>query len=65
VDLLTAAARAGKAVLCEKPIDLDLARVDACWAAIKDLGVTIMVGFNRRFDPSFAEVRNRVAAWSR
>jgi myo-inositol 2-dehydrogenase / D-chiro-inositol 1-dehydrogenase len=62
VDLLTAAARAGKAVLCEKPIDLDLARVDACWAAIKDLGVTVMVGFNRRFDPSFAEVRNRVAA---
>lgn len=61
VDLLTASARAGKAVLCEKPIDLDLTRVDACWADIKDLGATVMVGFNRRFDPSFAEVRERVA----
>ncbi len=61
VDLLTASARAGKAVLCEKPIDLDLARVDACWAGIKDLGATVMVGFNRRFDPTFAEVRERVA----
>ena len=62
VELLTASVRAGKAVLCEKPIDLDLARVDACWAEIKDLGATIMVGFNRRFDPTFAEVRARVAA---
>jgi myo-inositol 2-dehydrogenase / D-chiro-inositol 1-dehydrogenase len=61
VDLLTASVRAGKAVLCEKPIDLDLARVDACWAAIKDLGATVMIGFNRRFDPSFAEIRDRVA----
>jgi myo-inositol 2-dehydrogenase/D-chiro-inositol 1-dehydrogenase len=61
VDLMTASVQAGKAVLCEKPIDLDLARVDACWADIKDLGATIMVGFNRRFDPSFAEMRDRVA----
>ena len=62
VDLLTAAAQAGKAVLCEKPIDLDLARVDACWAEIKGLEATVMVGFNRRFDPSFAEMRTRVAS---
>jgi myo-inositol 2-dehydrogenase / D-chiro-inositol 1-dehydrogenase len=62
VELLTASVRAGKAVLCEKPIDLDLARVDACWAEIKDLDATVMVGFNRRFDPTFAEVRARVAA---
>ena len=54
--------QAGKAVLCEKPIDLDLARVDACWADIKGLDATVMVGFNRRFDPSFAEMRNRVAS---
>ena len=40
VDLLTASAQAGKAVLCEKPIDLDLARVDACWADIKGLAAT-------------------------
>ena len=62
VELLTASVRAGKAVLCEKPIDLDLARVDACWAEIKDKRATIMIGFNRRFDPSFAEARARVAA---
>ena len=62
VELLTASVRAGKAVLCEKPIDLDLARVDACWAEIRDRDATIMVGFNRRFDPAFTEVHARVAA---
>jgi len=62
VDLLTASVQAGKAVLCEKPIDLDLARVDACWADIKGLDATVMIGFNRRFDPSFAEIRNRIAS---
>ena len=61
IDLLTASVRAGKAVLCEKPIDLDLARVDACWAEIKGLDGAVMVGFNRRFDPTFAELRDRVA----
>jgi myo-inositol 2-dehydrogenase/D-chiro-inositol 1-dehydrogenase len=60
VDLLTRAVRAGKAVLCEKPIDLDLVRVDACWEDIKGLNATVMVGFNRRFDPTFAEMRERV-----
>jgi myo-inositol 2-dehydrogenase / D-chiro-inositol 1-dehydrogenase len=62
VDLLTRAVRAGKAVLCEKPIDLDLARVDRCWVDIAALNPTVMVGFNRRFDPSFREVRDRIAA---
>jgi myo-inositol 2-dehydrogenase/D-chiro-inositol 1-dehydrogenase len=62
VDLLTAAVRAGKAVLCEKPIDLDLGRVDACRAAIGPLTDRVMLGFNRRFDPSFADIRARVAA---
>jgi myo-inositol 2-dehydrogenase/D-chiro-inositol 1-dehydrogenase len=62
VDLLTRAVRAGKAVLCEKPIDLDLARVDRCWTEIAALNPTVMVGFNRRFDPSFREVHDRIAA---
>src|SRR5919204_4339481 len=62
VDLLTRAVRAGKAVLCEKPIDLDLARVDACRAEIGALADRVMVGFNRRFDPSFRDIRTRVAA---
>lgn len=61
VDLLTRSVLAGKAVLCEKPIDLDIARVDACWEQIKDVDHTLMVGFNRRFDPSFADIRRRVA----
>ncbi len=62
VDLLTRAVRAGKAVLCEKPIDLDLDRVDACWSEIADLDATIMLGFNRRFDPTFRTMRDRVVA---
>jgi myo-inositol 2-dehydrogenase/D-chiro-inositol 1-dehydrogenase len=62
VDLLTRAVRAGKAVLCEKPIDLDIARVDACWAEIGAADPLVMIGFNRRFDPSFREIRDRVTA---
>jgi myo-inositol 2-dehydrogenase/D-chiro-inositol 1-dehydrogenase len=61
VDLMTRAARSGKAVLCEKPIDLDLARVDRCWTEIAALNPTVMIGFNRRFDPSFREVHERIA----
>ena len=62
VPLITAAARAGKAVLCEKPIDLSLARAEACGAEIAPLNATVMIGFNRRFDPSFRNVRDRIAA---
>lgn len=62
VALLTRAVHAGKAVLCEKPIDLDLGRVDACRAEIGALADRVMVGFNRRFDPSFGDIRTRVAA---
>jgi myo-inositol 2-dehydrogenase/D-chiro-inositol 1-dehydrogenase len=62
VDLLTRAVHAGKAVLCEKPIDLDLARVDRCWTEIATLNPTVMIGFNRRFDASFREVHERIAA---
>ena len=58
VDLLQASVEAGKAVLCEKPIDLDIERVDACWARIKDQNPRVMLGFNRRFDPSFKAVRD-------
>jgi myo-inositol 2-dehydrogenase/D-chiro-inositol 1-dehydrogenase len=61
-DLAIAAARAGKAIFCEKPVDLSLKRVDACLAAVKKAGVPMLVGFNRRFDPSFAEVHRRIRA---
>jgi myo-inositol 2-dehydrogenase/D-chiro-inositol 1-dehydrogenase len=60
LDLLERAVEAGKAVLCEKPIDLDLAKVDACWQRIKGRNATIMTGFNRRFDPSFMALRRRL-----
>lgn len=61
VDLMTLAAKAGKAVLCEKPIDLDMSRVQACWAEIGHLNPVVMIGFNRRFDPTFLELRRRLA----
>jgi myo-inositol 2-dehydrogenase/D-chiro-inositol 1-dehydrogenase len=60
VALITAAAKAGKAVLCEKPIDLQLSRAEACWQEIAPLHPTVMIGFNRRFDPSFRAVRERI-----
>jgi myo-inositol 2-dehydrogenase / D-chiro-inositol 1-dehydrogenase len=60
LDLLERAVEAGRAVLCEKPIDLDLAKVDACWQRIKSRNATIMIGFNRRFDPSFRAMRDRI-----
>ena len=60
VDLLTKSAKAGKAILCEKPIDLDLARVDQCWKEIGSLKPLVMIGFNRRFDPSFKALRDRI-----
>jgi myo-inositol 2-dehydrogenase/D-chiro-inositol 1-dehydrogenase len=61
-DLVIAAARAGKAIFCEKPIDLSLARVDACLAEVRRAGVPMLVGFNRRFDPSFSELHRRIGA---
>jgi len=60
VDLITFAAKAGKKVLCEKPVDLDIKRVDACWKEIGGLKPVVMIGFNRRFDPSFRAVRDRI-----
>jgi myo-inositol 2-dehydrogenase/D-chiro-inositol 1-dehydrogenase len=59
-DLVIAAARAGKAIFCEKPIDLSLPRVDACLAEVRRAGVPMLVGFNRRFDPSFHELHRRI-----
>ena len=61
VTLLIAAAEAGKAVFCEKPISLDLAEVDRALAVLGRTGTQLMVGFNRRFDASHAAVRDAVA----
>lgn len=62
VDLMTRAAAKGLAVLCEKPIDLDLDTVLSCRENLKDANAPIMLGFNRRFDPGFNAVNARVAA---
>ena len=61
-DLIEAFAKAGKAIFCEKPIDLSLARVKACLKVVRDTKAVLMVGFNRRFDPHFAAVRATIDA---
>ncbi len=61
-DLIEQAARAGKAIFCEKPIDLSVERVRDCLAVVEETGALLMVGFNRRFDPNFKAVRDRIDA---
>ncbi|KMW59142.1 Myo-inositol 2-dehydrogenase 1 [Candidatus Rhodobacter oscarellae] len=60
-DLIEQFVRAGKAVFCEKPIDLDLGRVRDCLAVVEETGGMLMVGFNRRYDPDFAALHAAVA----
>jgi myo-inositol 2-dehydrogenase / D-chiro-inositol 1-dehydrogenase len=60
-DLIVAAAEAGKAIFCEKPVSLDLAEVDRALAAVDAAGVPFQIGFNRRFDPAHAAVAEAVA----
>lgn len=62
VDLITAAAKAGKPILCEKPIDLDIRRVERCRQEIAGLGVPVQIGFNRRYDPSHRALAEAVRA---
>ncbi|MGL4234629.1 inositol 2-dehydrogenase [Tabrizicola sp.] len=59
-DLLEMAVAAGKPVLCEKPIDLSLERVNRCAATIADASALIQLGFVRRFDPGHAAVRKAI-----
>jgi myo-inositol 2-dehydrogenase/D-chiro-inositol 1-dehydrogenase len=56
------AAQAGKHIFCEKPIALDLARIDEALAVVEQKGVKLQIGFNRRFDSNFKQVRELVAA---
>ena len=59
-DLIERFCRAGKAVFCEKPIDLDLGRVRQCLDVVRETGGKLMVGFNRRFDPDFKALKAAV-----
>ena len=61
-DYIEMAVEAGKPALCEKPIHLDLARVEACRARIAGSSVPVQIGFNRRFDPGHRAARNAVLA---
>ena len=61
-DLIEQSARAGKAVLCEKPIHLDIERVNACAKVVATTGAFVQIGFNRRFDPSHGSVHQAAAS---
>ena len=59
-DLIEAGSNAGKAVLCEKPVSLSVERIHACLKVVEKNKTTLMIGFNRRFDPNFAELEKRI-----
>ena len=60
-DLIHQAAAAGKAIFCEKPIDLSVDRIHDCLAVVEKTGVAFMTAFNRRFDPNFAHLQRQIA----
>jgi myo-inositol 2-dehydrogenase/D-chiro-inositol 1-dehydrogenase len=59
-DYVVKAAKAGKQIFCEKPLDLSLERVKEVLAIVEECGVKLMLGFNRRFDPEFKKIRQLV-----
>jgi myo-inositol 2-dehydrogenase/D-chiro-inositol 1-dehydrogenase len=61
-ELIERSAAAGKHVFCEKPVDLTVERAQACARAVDAAGVVCMIGFQRRFDPTFAALKARVDA---
>jgi myo-inositol 2-dehydrogenase/D-chiro-inositol 1-dehydrogenase len=60
-DLILRAAKARKAIFCEKPVDLALDRARACAEAVRSAGVACVIGFQRRYDPTFAALARRIA----
>jgi len=61
-DLIERAAAAGMAIFCEKPVDLALDRARRCADAVKRAGVHCLIGFQRRYDPTFAAAKARIEA---
>jgi myo-inositol 2-dehydrogenase/D-chiro-inositol 1-dehydrogenase len=55
-------AAAGKHIFCEKPLALELDKIDEALVAVKNAGVKLQVGFNRRFDKSFQRVHEIVTS---
>ena len=60
-DFIDQAAAAGKAVFCEKPVDLSSNRIRETLKRVEKSGIPLMIGFNRRFDPNFAALQKRLA----
>jgi myo-inositol 2-dehydrogenase / D-chiro-inositol 1-dehydrogenase len=60
-EFIIKAAQAGKHIFCEKPVDLDLARIDAVITAVETANVKLMIGFNRRFDSTFMRIQQAIA----
>ncbi|MGF1760866.1 inositol 2-dehydrogenase [Photobacterium sagamiensis] len=63
-DLVELAAQHGKAIFCEKPVDLDISRVRDCLAVVAEHQVPLLVGFNRRYDPHFRQLKQQLSAGS-
>jgi len=61
VEMILHSAEAGKPILCEKPIDVDIDKVEQCRERLRSFDVPVQLGFNRRFDPSHAGVQTAVA----
>jgi myo-inositol 2-dehydrogenase / D-chiro-inositol 1-dehydrogenase len=59
-DLINRAAAARKHIFCEKPVDLSVPRAEACAKAVQAAGVACMIGFQRRFDPTFSAAKERL-----
>ena len=57
IEFITKASKSGKAVFCEKPIDLDIGKVNSCLEEINDIKTPIQIGFNRRFDNSHRKLK--------
>ena len=60
-DLIHLAAKAGKGIFCEKPVDLSSERIVDCIEVVEEAGVPFLTAFNRRFDPNFAALKARIA----
>lgn len=61
-DIIKSAATAGKAIFCEKPVDMSADNIRTLITHVETAGVAFFTAFNRRFDPNFANVQNRIAA---
>ena len=59
-DYIIKAAKAGKQIFCEKPLDLSLKKVKEVLKIVEESGVNLMLGFNRRFDPDFKKIHERI-----